>query len=397
MSAGTGAPHAMRLLLGLMDRLVHGELTIVLPDGTRHSYRRPEPGPSATVNVRRWRVARRLLTGGNVGFAEAYTDGDWDSPDVARVLELAALNARALDPRIFGGNAVTRLAGRLRHALRGNTRRGSKRNIAFHYDLGNDFYAAWLDPSMTYSSAIFGADDQDLEAAQANKNRRLARLLKLAPDQHVLEIGCGWGGFAELAAKEFGARVTGITVSREQLDFARRRIAKEGLTERVDFHFIDYRDVRGHFDRIASIEMIEAVGERYWPDFFRSLRDNLKPGGIVGLQAITIADERYADYRRKPDFIQRYIFPGGMLPAPGTLADQVRQAGLRWLGDAGFGAHYARTLKTWNDRFQSAWPGLSRHDFDERFKRIWEYYLAYCEAGFRAGTIDVRQIALARD
>jgi cyclopropane-fatty-acyl-phospholipid synthase len=295
----------------------------------------------------------------------------------------------------MGARAVTALR-RLWHRLHDNTRRGSRRNIAHHYDLGNAFYERWLDPSMTYSSAVFEREDDDLRAAQEAKYRRLARMMDLAPEQRVLEIGCGWGGFAEVAAKEFGARVTAITVSREQLDFARRRIQREGLAERVEARFVDYRDVEGRFDRVASIEMFEAVGERHWPVYFGKVRDVLEPGGRAALQIITIADRWFEGYRRGVDFIQRYIFPGGMLPSMEALHRQWERAGLA-LDRAEFhGQHYARTLAEWNRRFQSAWHELEPMGFDRRFKRMWEFYLAYCEAGFRTGSTDVLQAALVR-
>jgi cyclopropane-fatty-acyl-phospholipid synthase len=285
---------------------------------------------------------------------------------------------------------------RLRHVLRPNSRRGSRRNILAHYDLGNAFYQRWLDPSMTYSSARFEKPELSLEDAQTAKYRSLARKLSLQPDHHLLEVGCGWGGFAEFAAREVGARVTAITISDQQHAFAAERIRCAGLGDKVEIRLQDYRDVEGRFDRIASIEMFEAVGESYWPIYFGKLADIIKPDGIIGLQIITIADRYFETYRRGADFIQRHIFPGGMLPSPTALQQQLERAGLQKLTEATFGLDYARTLATWNRRFQAAWPDLLRLGFDQRFKRLWQYYLAYCEAGFKAGWTDVCQLALRR-
>jgi cyclopropane-fatty-acyl-phospholipid synthase len=390
-----GQPRSLRLLLGLATRLSTGSLVLRMPDGRAYRVVGTEPGPAAEIAVHRSRAMPRLFFGGSVGFGASYMDGDWDTPDLAALLTLAAVNHRAFDGMHMGARALTALR-RVWHRLNDNTRRGSRRNIASHYDLGNAFYARWLDPSMTYSSAVFERADADLSAAQATKYRRLAAMLALAPDKRVLEIGCGWGGFAEIAAREFGARVTAITVSREQLDFAQRRIQAAGLGERVEARFVDYRDVQGRFDGIASIEMFEAVGERHWPVYFAKIRDCLEPGGRAALQIITIAEQWFDSYRRGVDFIQRYIFPGGMLPSMPALAAQCARAGLAIERNEFYGADYARTLAEWNRRFQAAWHELEPMGFDGRFKRMWEFYLAYCEAGFRSGSIDVVQTALAR-
>jgi cyclopropane-fatty-acyl-phospholipid synthase len=332
-----------------------------------------------------------------VGLAEAYIDGLWESPDVSGVMRLATANeAEWLET--LRGRPLLRLANRVLHLLRPNSRRGARRNIIDHYDLGNEFYAAWLDQGMTYSSALFTAPDQTLEQAQAEKMHALCRALDLRPGMQVLEIGCGWGGFAEVAARDYGARVTGLTLSPSQLELARKRIADAGLADRVELRLQDYRDVQGQFDRIASIEMFEAVGERYWPVYFEVLNARLRPGGLAGLQTIALADHLWADYRRGADFIQRHVFPGGMLPTVGKLHEHARAAGLEWRGDRWFGVDYAETLARWQTRFQACWPRIaaSPGGFDAQFKRLWEYYLAYCETGFRAGWTDVGQIVLAR-
>jgi cyclopropane-fatty-acyl-phospholipid synthase len=380
-------------LLSLVRRLRRGRLELILPDGERLTIRGEEPGPQAVMRVVNARLVRRFAFDGAVGFAESYIDGDWDSPDLATLLQLLDCNAEAWGGSYYGAN-LARWLRRARHWLRANSRRGSERNIHAHYDLGNAFFEAWLDAHMLYSAARFAPAEATLEEAQLEKCRRLARRIDLRPGQRLLEIGSGWGSFAILAAKEFGARVTSITISKEQLALAQERVRAEGLEDRVEVRYQDYRDVPGSFDRIASIEMFEAVGEAYWPGFFGKLRSLLAPGGLAGLQLITIADRFFEDYRRSPDFIQRYIFPGGMLPSPAALEAHYAAARLEPLATEAFGADYARTLHLWQDRFELAWERIRGLGFDERFRRIWTYYLAYCEAGFRNGTIDVVQTAL---
>jgi cyclopropane-fatty-acyl-phospholipid synthase len=394
-AASRQAPPLIRLALRIAARLRAGELIIQLPGGVRHRFRGSAPGPAGHLVLHRERALRRLLTGGGAGFAEAYLDGDWDSPDLARLLELLALNHAAYDELYYGRRWHGWLA-RLQHLLRPNSRRGSRRNIHAHYDLGNRFYELWLDATMTYSAALFADPQAPLEEAQRAKYRRLAERLQLQAGHRLLEIGCGWGGFAEFVAREFDAQVTAITISEEQHAFAAARMQAAGLAGRVEVRLQDYRDVAGRFDRIASIEMFEAVGERYWPVFFAKLHELLAPSGLAGLQVITIAERHFEAYRRSVDFIQRHIFPGGMLPSPGVLRAQIERAGLRETAPFTFGRHYAHTLAGWQQRFQATWPQIQGLGFDQRFKRIWEYYLAYCEAGFRAGFTDVRQVILQR-
>lgn len=385
----------LRRLVERLARLRYGTLRLVLPDGTVRLVRGAEPGPSADLELHKSRLAWRTLLGGSVGFAESYVAGEWDSPDLVALLELFDRNAEAFG-RAYYGNRLLALLRRLRHAARANSRPMARRNIRAHYDLGNDFFAAWLDPTMLYSSALFEDGAADLEAAQLAKCRHLARLIGLQPGHRLLEIGSGWGAFAILAAREFGARVTSITISPAQAEFARRRVQEAGLADRVEIRLQDYRDTEGRFDRIASIEMIEAVGEAYWPVFFARLRDRLEPDGVAGLQLITIADRWFDAYRANPDFIQTYIFPGGMLPSPSALDREYRRAGLVPTAEQTFGADYARTLAIWRGRLEAAWPELRGQGFDERFRRLWRYYLAYCETGFRTGSIDVRQVRLER-
>ena len=388
-------PRLLRLLLGMASDAKVGTLDLTLPDGRTLRWTGCEQGPHADLTIHNFRVARRYLMGGQIGFAEAYMDGDWDSRNLAGLLEFFARNHEAIEAA-YEGSAIAGAVRRAWHVLRANTRRGSRRNIAYHYDLGNSFYQTWLDPTMTYSSAVFAEPSQPLDRAQENKYRLVAEKLSPSPGQRVLEIGCGWGGFATHLAKAYGCSVTAITVSKAQAEYAAQRVQREGLGEKVAVKLVDYRDMRERFDAIASIEMFEAVGERYWPTFFGAVRDCLKPGGRAALQVITIGDRFFESYRRNVDFIQRYIFPGGMLPSPTVLAREIGRAGLSLMRQDFFGQHYARTLADWQGRFQAAWPEIAKMNFDERFKRMWEYYLAYCEAGFRAGSIDVGQVAIAR-
>jgi cyclopropane-fatty-acyl-phospholipid synthase len=395
---------ATRLMLGLADRFETGRIRWVLPDGTnRVTGKGADNGDVndvVTVRLYNDNVARKLFTGGNIGIAEAYMDGDYDADDLPGFLTICATNIAVLEATLQG-QWWFRNASRLVHWFNRNTETGSKRNIHYHYDLGNSFYERWLDPSMTYSSAEFLSPTDDLRKAQGNKYERLAERLEIGSDHHVLEIGCGWGGFAEHVAKSRGARVTALTISDEQYDFAAQRIQREGLGEKVSIVKRDYRHEDGSYDRIASIEMFEAVGEDYWPVFFGKMRDRLSDAGRAALQIITIDDNHFDSYKSRPDFIQRYIFPGGMLPSPAKLREQVAGAGLTVDTYETFGQSYARTLAEWNDRFQASWPDIAalnvgRHAFDTRFKRMWEYYLAYCEAGFRAGVIDVCRVALSK-
>ena len=372
----------------LIRRIRYGGLTIVTPSGGRIVYHAPAPGPEACIMLHRWRAVRRLLIGGDVAFAEAYMKGDWSTPDLTAVIELAARNAETLDSAI-GGGPVVRTVNRLRHAMRANTKRGSRRNIEAHYDLGNDFYALWLDETMTYSSAIYEAGGQEsLEEAQARKISRIGDMLDVDTAKTVLEIGCGWGALGRALAAR-GAHVTGLTLSPSQLEWARRSGDEAGLSERLDLRLEDYRDARGTFDRIVSIEMIEAVGERYWPDYFEAISQRLRKGGCAVLQAITIADDRFEAYRKAADFIQRYVFPGGMLPSKATMERSAADAGLKIVACETFADSYAITLAEWRRRMLHAWPQISAQGFDIRFRRLWEYYLCYCEAGFRQRTIDV--------
>jgi cyclopropane-fatty-acyl-phospholipid synthase len=388
-------PWLVRRALAYALEIRAGSLAVLLPGGTRLRFVGRDPGPAAEIVVRDYRFANRLLTGGDIGFAEAWVRNEWDTPDLTAFLELFCVNHEAVKT-LLPGNPLARWLQWLRHKLNRNTRTGSRRNIHAHYDLGNAFYSRWLDPTMTYSSALFAPGDNDLSSAQNRKYRALAEAGGIRAGDHVLEIGCGWGGFAEFAAGEIGCRVTALTISREQFDWASRRIQEAGLAERVQIRLQDYRDEAGQYDRIASIEMFEAVGEEYWPTFFGQLRDRLRPGGTAALQVITIQERFWEVYRKEIDFIRRYIFPGGMLPTVSRLREEGGRAGLSVLSERAFGQDYARTLADWRTRFRLSWPELQPLGFDERFRRLWEYYFAYCESGFRSGNIDVRHVVYAR-
>ncbi len=388
-------PKLARLAIKFASNLRRGTLDMTLPDGRVVRCGGLLPGPAAQMTVYSYNFAWRLARAGDIGIAEAYLRREWDTPDLTQFLYVFCVN-HDLIQSMLGDKPIARFVQSVRHWFNRNTKTQARRNIYAHYDIGNSFYSAWLDPSMTYSSALFEDHTPDLTAAQNNKYRRLAEAINLQPGQKVLEIGCGWGGFAEYAAKNYGAKVVGLTISGEQRDFARKRMQAAGLNDQVEIRFQDYRDERGQYDRIASIEMIEAVGEQFWPQYFTQLRDRLVPGGYAGIQAITIQDRFFNAYRREVDFIQRYVFPGGMLPSPQVLKSLGEKFGVPVIRERIFGEDYAKTLATWRDNFRAAWPNLRPLGFDERFRRLWEYYLAYCEAGFLSGNIDVRQVVFAK-
>lgn len=378
-----------RLLLRLLRHLEFGSLLVTLPDGTRMEAKGTSPGPAASITLKSWRPLGQLLVHGDIGLAQTFRDGDWFTPDLTALLELGLRNEPAWGAALQA-SAPARWFHQLAHLLRSNTRKGSRQNIAFHYDLGNDFYAQWLDASMLYSSGLYAHDSDCLEQAQARKLDRILELLRAPAHAQVLEIGCGWGALATaLGQAAPQARVTALTLSTEQLQHARERVAHAGLQDRVEIVLQDYRDVQGQFDRIVSVEMLEAVGERYWPTYFDTLRQRLKPAGVAVVQVITIAEDYFDRYRSEPDFIQRFIFPGGMLPTVQALNMQAAQAGLSLRTAETFGPSYALTLADWRQRFLAAWPGIEPLGFDDTFRRLWTYYLSYCEAGFRTGRVNV--------
>jgi cyclopropane-fatty-acyl-phospholipid synthase len=376
--------------------IARGRIDVQLPDGRWFRADGPEPGPHGVIIVHDNRVwPRTVKDGADIGFAEAYVDGWWSTPDLHAILDVSLLNNEEM-ARNLSMSLLARLIERTRHWLRRNSRGGSKRNIMAHYDLGNAFYETWLDGSMTYSSALFTQPGQSLEAGQDNKYAALCDALQVKPDDTVLEVGCGWGGFAEFAARERGAKINGITISPAQLDYAQKRIFEAGLAERVNLELRDYRAVEGEFDHVASIEMFEAVGEQYWPVYFETLRDRLKPGGTANLQIITIADNLFENYRRNVDFVQKHIFPGGMLPSRAALRQQTERAGLTWRDSIEFGDSYSETLRRWSVIFNDRWDEIAPLGFDDRFRRLWNFYLASCAACFLAKTTDVTQLSLIR-
>ncbi|WP_404864532.1 class I SAM-dependent methyltransferase [Georhizobium sp. MAB10] len=391
-----GLPARAQVTLKALVNMNYGALNVRMPDARTFRVEGAKPGPEATVVLHNWNLPQRAFMRGTIGVGESYMDHDWDSPDVTAFLELFLVNMDLGEKYATGGRGILQLFDKLRHWLNINTRSQSKRNIAAHYDLGNAFYKEWLDTTMTYSSALYQTGANDLQSAQTAKYRALAEATGIGPNDHVLEIGCGWGGFAEFAASEIGCKVTGLTISREQLAYAEERIQKAGLSDRATFKFQDYRDETGVYDRIISIEMLEAVGEKFWATYFGKLRDCLREGGRAGIQAITIASAVFPMYRSQPDFIQRYVFPGGMLPTNDHLRTYGDEAGLTIVGNRAFAADYARTLAEWRERFWARWETIRPLGFDERFKRLWEFYLFYCEAGFRAENINVRQVVYAR-
>jgi len=400
----TGGGIVARLFAGgfhkLVDRIdagiAEGRLDLTLPDGSFRTLGGRGEGPAATIHLASWRALVRLATSGSIGWYKAWTQDEWASSDPVALFDLFMRNAAHLGDT-GRAKGPWRLVNRLVHTLRANGKRRARRNIAHHYDLGNDFYAAWLDASMTYSSAIFAAPADSLEAAQEHKVRTLLDRLGLEPGQHLLEIGCGWGGLAEIAARDYGVRVTGLTLSSEQKAYADGRLAGAGLAGRATIALTDYRDVAGSFDAVASVEMVEAVGREYWPAYLYSIARVLKPGGKAALQLISIREDLFERYAANADFIQAYVFPGGLLIEETRFRAIAARAGLAWQDRAGYGGHYAETLRRWRGRYDEAVAaGRLPEGFDRRFHQLWRYYLMYCEGGFRGGGIDVAQVTLVK-
>lgn len=375
--------------------ITEGRLDVTLPDGRVFRIEGAKPGPIAAISVSNPDLFARLIREGDLGFGDAYLEGWWDTPDLQAFMDFVHRGHDTIYDG-FPGQSLIRNLEKFRFWLQSNSRGQARKNISYHYDLGNDFYGLWLDDTMTYSSALFETGQESLEVAQTQKYASMVDQMGVKPGDHVLEIGCGWGGFAEYAARERGLRVTGLTISQEQLSFARERIEKAGLSDLVDFKLQDYRDETGTYDGIASIEMFEAVGEKYWPTYFQTVRDRLKPGRRATLQVITVADRRWKVYKRSVDFIQKHIFPGGMLPTPSILRAQSDAVGLRVDGSIEFGPSYDQTLRRWHETFNERWDQVAELGFDERFKRMWNYYLTTCAAAFRSATIDVTQITVSR-
>ncbi|WP_340302016.1 cyclopropane-fatty-acyl-phospholipid synthase family protein [Roseobacter sp. HKCCD7870] len=373
----------------------NGRLDMVLPDGRIFRAEGAGQGPVAAIHIHNVDVFARLIREGDLGFCEAYLDGWWSTPDLQAFLDLVhAGNDDIYDG--FLGLKIARAYERFRFWLQSNSKSQARKNISYHYDLGNDFYKLWLDDTMTYSSALFQTGQESLEAAQIAKYASMVDQMGAQPGDHVLEIGCGWGGFAEYAARERGLKVTGLTISREQHDYAVDRIARAGLSDQVEIKMQDYRDETGLYDGIASIEMFEAVGEKYWPVYFKTLRDRLKPGKQATLQIITVQHRRWQIYRNTVDFIQKYIFPGGMLPSPVVLREEVQKAGLEVAGSIEFGESYSQTLRRWYHTFNDRWDEVAALGFDDRFRRMWNFYLTSCAATFHFRNCDVTQITVRK-
>ncbi|WP_413719224.1 class I SAM-dependent methyltransferase [Silicimonas sp. MF1-12-2] len=391
----TDLPRYFSAVFNLAKGLKNGRVDFRLPDGRVFRVDGPNPGPVAEIEIHNPDTFARLIREGDLGFADAYLEGWWSTPDLQAFMDVIHADNDEMYYE-FGGMQIVRLWERLRHWMNRNTKDQAKKNISYHYDLGNDFYSLWLDDTMTYSSAIFETGQESLEKAQTQKYKSMVDQMGVQPGDHVLEIGCGWGGFAEYAAKERGLKVTGLTISQEQHDYAVERMERAGLSDKVDIKLQDYRDEKGLYDGIASIEMFEAVGEKYWPVYFETVRARLKPGRRATLQIITVEDHRFETYRKSVDFIQKYIFPGGMLPSPSVLRSEIEKAGLNVMKSIEFGESYSQTLRRWHDTFNERWSEISLLGFDDRFKRMWNFYLTSCAAGFHAGSIDVTQITVTK-
>jgi cyclopropane-fatty-acyl-phospholipid synthase len=389
------APAAARTTLQLLQRLVHGSLTLQLPDGSVQRFGQVD-GPHASMKLNNWNVCSASLKSGDIGFAETYIAGDWTTSNLPALLSLMVANRREVEDVIYG-SWLGRFAYRIKHLLNRNSKTNSRKNIHAHYDLGNAFYGLWLDDTMNYSSAWFETPDQTMESAQHAKVRRALRMTGVKPGDRVLEIGCGWGALAEKATTEFDAHITGVTLSTEQLEFANERMQRIGRADRTDLRLQDYRDINdAPFDAICSIEMVEAVGREYWPTYFQTVSRLLKPGGKACVQSIVIDDEHFERYIKGTDFIQQYVFPGGCLPCPSEFRAQAAKAGLEVVDEFAFGLDYARTLAIWRERFLHEQERVLQLGFDQRFLRIWEFYLAYCEAAFEQGSTDVVQYTLRK-
>lgn len=388
-------PRYFSQVFSMLRRMESGRLDIRLPDGRVFRSEGSKPGPVAQVEIHDPDVFARLVREGELGFSDAYLEGDWSTPDLRSFMDLVHLGTETVYDD-FTGRFLVQAYERLRFWLHRNNKKQAKKNISYHYDLGNDFYSLWLDETMTYSSALFETGQESLEKAQIAKYASLVDEMGAKPGDHILEIGCGWGGFAEYAAKERDLRVTCLTISQEQLNYATQRIEKAGLSDRVTLKLQDYRDERGLYDGIASIEMFEAVGQKYWPVYFQTVRDRLKPGARATLQIITVADHRWDIYKNGVDFIQKYIFPGGMLPSPSVLKEVITQTGLNVVKSKEFGQSYDLTLRRWYDTFNDKWDQVAALGFDERFRRMWNYYLTACGAAFDTGNCDVTQITVAK-
>ncbi len=388
-------PRYFRQAFDTIGQMESGRLDFSLPDGRVFRAEGKKPGPAAMIEVHNPDIFARMIREGDLGFCDAYLEGWWSTPDLQGFMDLIHTENDDLYNG-FPGITLVRAYERLRYWLQSNTKAQARKNISYHYDLGNDFYGLWLDESMTYSSALFHTGQESLEKAQEQKYASMVDLMGVQPGDHVLEIGCGWGGFAEYAAAKRGLRVTCLTISAEQHKYAVDRMARLGLSDRVEIKLQDYRDEKGIYDGIASIEMFEAVGEKFWPVYFDMVLNRLRPGKNATLQIITVADNRFETYRKSVDFIQKYIFPGGMLPSPSALRREIEKAGMKVLGSVEFGKSYSQTLRRWHEAFNARWAEVAPLGFDERFRRMWNFYLTSCAGTFEGGNCDVTQITIAR-
>ena len=388
-------PRYFATAFGIAQKGQNGRIDFVLDDGRTFRAEGPGVGPICEIRIHNSGIFERLLREGQLGFCDAYLDGQWSTPDLQAFMDyIHADNDEVFDS--FPGQKLVQLYERFRFRMQGNSKGQARKNISYHYDLGNDFYGLWLDKTMTYSSAIFADGQESLEKAQTAKYASMVDQMGVEAGDHVLEIGCGWGGFAEYAAKERGLNVTCLTISKEQIKYSQDRITAAGLQDLVTFKLQDYRDETGVYDGIASIEMFEAVGEKYWPSYFKTIHDRLKPGAQATLQIITVRNDRFDVYRKSVDFIQKYIFPGGMLPSPAVLAQQVEKAGLNVVKSIEFGESYSQTLRRWHDTFNDKWDQVVSMGFDDRFRRMWNFYLTSCAATFHYGNCDVTQITISK-
>ncbi|WP_299702420.1 cyclopropane-fatty-acyl-phospholipid synthase family protein [uncultured Tateyamaria sp.] len=391
----TGLPRYFARVFSMAQGMNNGRVDFILPDGRHFRAEGPNPGPVAEVHIHNDDLFARLIREGDLGFCDAYLDEWWSTPDLQSFMDwVHADNDDIYDG--FPGMGLVRRFEKFRFWLQRNHREQARKNISYHYDLGNEFYGLWLDDTMTYSSALFETGQESHEAAQIAKYASMVDQMGAQPGDHILEIGCGWGGFAEYAAKERGLKVTGLTISEEQFKYAQDRIEKAGLSDVVNFKLQDYRDERGTYDGIASIEMFEAVGEKYWPVYFETVKQRLKPGKNATLQIITVQDRRWKVYKRGVDFIQKYIFPGGMLPSPSVLRQQIIKAGLGVETSIEFGQSYNISLRRWHEAFNQRWDQIADMGFDDRFRRMWNFYLTSCAATFESANCDVTQITIKR-
>ena len=379
----------------LLRQLSYGSINVQYPNGENILYCGTNKGPEANIRLFNYKLVKDIIIKGNIGFGESYINKNFTTSNLSDLIEVAVLNKNSFK-KFEKGNIFYSFIQQIFHYRNHNSKTNSVDNITHHYDLGNDFYKYWLDETMSYSSALYDERSLELKDAQVNKYQRLLSLIKPSNKSKILEIGCGWGGLASYLVKKTNAHVTTLTISKKQYEHVSKMIYEEGLQENIKVELKDYRDVNTKFDSIVSVEMFEAVGEKYWPIFFNKLKTNLNNGGNAALQVITISDELFSDYKKKPDFIQRHIFPGGMLPSKKIFRNLVLSENLKLEDEYSFGTSYAKTLKEWNKRFQYYWPEIAKNGFNDFFKRKWEYYLSYCEGGFKGKSIDISQFLITK-